>query len=43
MWNLKNKTNEQTERNIKIFINTENKIIVARGEGDTGVGEIDGD
>ena len=34
MWNLKNKqTNRQTKQNENRLINTENKWVVARGEG----------
>ena len=32
MWNLKNKTNEQTKLKRKTVIDTENKQVVARGE-----------
>ena len=32
MWNLKNKTNKQTEQNRNILIDTEDKQVVARGE-----------
>ena len=31
MCNIKNQTNEETKQNRKQFINTENKIVVARG------------
>lgn len=34
MWNLKNKTNEQANKNR--FINTENKLLVARMEEGEG-------
>ena len=40
MWNLKNKTNEQTEQNRNSLIDTKNKLVVARGEGGMGMGEI---
>ena len=40
MWNLKNKTNEQTKQNINRVIDTENKQVVARGEGRRGREEI---
>ena len=48
MWNLRNKTNEQRkERNREInkqtktrLLNTDNKLLVARGEMDGCVGEI---
>ena len=33
MWNLKNKTNEQTQKPRNRFINMENKLVVAKGEG----------
>ena len=32
MWNLKNKTNDQTYQNRNRLIDTENKLVVARGE-----------
>ena len=32
MWNLKNKTNEQTGQNRKRFTDTENEQVVVRGE-----------
>ena len=34
MWNLKNKTNEQTKQNKDKL--TENRLVAARGEGDWG-------
>ena len=33
MWNLQNKTNEQTQQNRNRSIDTENKQVVAREEG----------
>ena len=36
MWNLKNKTYEQTQRNQNRVIDTENKQVVARGQGSEG-------
>ena len=38
MWNLKNKTNEQTKQNRNIH--TESKLVVARGKGVGGMDEI---
>ena len=40
MWNLENKTNEQTNHNRKRLTDTENKWVVARREGYVGLGEI---
>ena len=40
MWNLKNKTNEQTQSNRNRVIDTENKQVVARGERGGGRKEI---
>ena len=33
MWNLENKTNEHTKQNRNRLIDTENKLVVARGDG----------
>ena len=43
MWNLKNKTNEQTKQNRNRLIGTGNKLLVTRGEGLRvgGIGERD--
>ena len=44
MWNLKNKTNKQAKKKKKdgkIPINTENKLVVARGEEGRGMGKMD--
>ena len=35
-----NKTNEQTKQNENIFIDTENKWVVAKGERDVGMDKI---
>ena len=40
MWNLKNKTNKQMKQNIIRLIDTKNKVVVTRGEGRGGLGEI---
>ena len=40
MWNLKNKTKEQTKPNRNRPIDTENKLLVARGEGGEELGKI---
>ena len=32
MWSVKNKTNEQTKQNRNRLTDTENKLVVARGE-----------
>ena len=41
MWNLKNKTNEQTIQNRNRLIDTENNLVVTRGEGvGRGMGKI---
>ena len=40
MWNLKDRTNEQQQKNINRFTDTENKLMIARGEGGGGMGEI---
>ena len=34
MWNLGNKTNEQTKRSRNRLVHTEEKLIVTRGDGD---------
>ena len=39
MWNLKNKTNEQTKGRIRL-INKENTLMVARRNGDEGMGKV---
>ena len=39
MWNLKSKTSEQTKQNRNRVIDTESKLVVARGS--TGLGKID--
>ena len=36
MWNLKNNTNEQAQQKRKRVIGTENKQVLARGEGGGG-------
>ena len=43
MWNLKIKTSEQQQKtqNRNRLIDTENKLVVARGEGGGGMDEID--
>ena len=38
MWSLKKQTNKQTKQT---FIDTENKLVVATGEGSNGIGKID--
>ena len=40
MWNLKNKTNEQTKQKRNRLIDTENKLVVARGEEGGEMNEI---
>ena len=40
MWNLKNKTNEQTKQNRNWLINTEHILVVARGETGGGTDKI---
>ena len=43
MWNLKNKTKQKTNEQTKIRIrpiNTENKLLVARGEVGGGMGKM---
>ena len=40
MWNLKNKTNEQTKQNRNRLIGVKNKLVVARGEAGRGMGKI---
>ena len=40
MWNLKNETDEQTKQNRNRLIDTEEKLVVARGEGSGRMGEI---
>ena len=37
MWNIKHKTNEQTKQNRNRPIDTENKLVVTRGEGGGGL------
>ena len=42
MWNLKNKSNEQTKQNRDILTDTENKLVVTsreRSEGKSKIGE----
>ena len=34
MWNLKNKQMDSYNKNKNIFIDTENKLVVTRGEGE---------
>ena len=38
-WNLKNKTSEQIEQNRNRLKNTENKLVVTRGERRLGEGQ----
>ena len=40
MWNLINKTNEQTKQNINRLIDKENKLMFARGEVDRRSSQI---
>ena len=39
MWNLKNKTNEQTKQKRNRLIDTDNKLVVVRGQAGRGLGE----
>ena len=41
MQNLRNKTNEQTKRDKRIDLNTENKWVIARERWVGGIGKID--
>ena len=45
MWNLRNKTNEQTKKKRykqkNRILNTEDNLVVARGQVGEGTGEID--
>jgi len=41
MWNIKNKTNKQQQKNRNRLINRENNLVVARGEGMGKIGKWD--
>ena len=40
MWNMKNETSEQIQQKRNRLMDTENKLVVAKGEGDGRMSEI---